>query len=188
MRKLFVGLATLALPCVAIAQDKLPAAPVDEVGVYYKVEGKWTELPPEVVNWQTGGVIKHAASLGVVKGDVNGKVRGGSSKTHTKQPIELLVYLPEGTSITEYQLLRFHTHSDSREFRTVTGGIFHESGGATRDMVDYTPKHIAQRTWTIDLTSLSPGEYGLLPPGMSDARSASAQLGKVYTFSIIKPE
>ena len=96
--------------------------------------------------------------------------------------------MTEGTAITEYQLIRFRTHSDSREFRTVTGGVFHASGGSDRDVVEFASKHVAQRTWTISLANLTQGEYGLLPPGMSEARSASAQLGKVYTFSIPKPE
>jgi hypothetical protein len=154
------------------------------VGVYFQSDGKWVDVPPEVVNWKTGGVLKNVGTLGVVKGDVNGKIKSGTSRTHLLQPIELLVYAPDGTAITEYQLIKLRTHSDSREFRTVTGGVFHASGGAERDTLEFTSKHIAQRTWTIPLGDLKPGEYGLLPPGMGDARSASAQLGKIYSVSI----
>lgn len=171
-----------------IAGPTAASSPVDEVGVYFQQEGKWLDVPPEVVNWQTGGVLKKMGTMGIVKEDVNGKVKGGTCKTHLKQPVDLLVYAMEGASITEYQLIKFRTHSDSREFRTVTGGVFHESGGAQRDILEFTSKHIAQRTWTIHLANLAPGEYGLLPPGMSDARSASAQLGKIYSFCIAKSE
>jgi hypothetical protein len=188
MKRLVLAILSFLLPLCGFGQEKLGPSPVDEVGVYFQQDGKWTELPPEVVNWKTGGVIKSMSTMGVVKGDVNGKVKGGSSKTHLKKPIELLVYAPEGTSITEYQLIKFRTHSDSREFRTVTGGVFHQSGGAERDTIDFTGKHIAQRTWTISLDTIAPGEYGLLPPGMGDARSASAQLGKIYSFSLPKAE
>jgi len=174
----------LVCPLCVFAQDKLGPPPVDEVGVYFQSDGKWVDLPPEVVNWKSGGVMKHVGTLGVVKGDVNGKIKNGTSKSHLRQPAELLVYTPEGTAITEYQLIKFRTHSDSREFRTVTGGVFHVSGGADRDTLDFTSKHIAQRTWTIPLGDLKPGEYGLLPPGLATSSSASAQLGKVYTFSI----
>jgi hypothetical protein len=166
------------------AQERLGPSPVDEVGVYYRMDGKWIDLPPEVVNWKSGGVVKSVSTLGVVKGDINGKLHGGSSKTRLGQPIELLVHSTEGTAITEYQLIRLHTHSSSREFRTVTGGVFHVSGGTERDTMEFVSKHIAQRTWTIPLSNLKPGEYGLLPPGISESRSASAQLGKMYTFSI----
>jgi hypothetical protein len=66
----------------------------------------------------------------------------------------------------------------------VTGGVLHVSGGADRDTLDFTPKHIAQRTWTIPLGDLKPGKYGFLPPGLAASSSASAQLGKIYSFSI----
>jgi hypothetical protein len=49
--------------------------------------------------------------------------------------IEFIVIAAEGVSISEYQLLKLNQHSDNREFRTVTGGVFHAKGGATRDMV-----------------------------------------------------
>jgi hypothetical protein len=176
----------LALVCSVSAQEKLGPPPVDEVGVYFQKDNQWIDLAPEVVNWKTGGVLKSVGTLGVVKHDVNGKLHGGSSKTSLTQPIRLLVYAPEGTAITEYQLIKLHTHSSSREFRTVTGGVFHVSGGTERDTLEFEGKHIAQRTWAIALGNLMSGEYGLLPPGIYESRSASSQLGKMYTFSIAK--
>ena len=95
---------------------------------------------PEVVNWKTGGVVKSISTLGVVKGDVNGKINGPTGKQRLKTSAELLVYLPEEREITEYQLIKLHTHSDSREFRTVTGGVFHVSGGSNRELVNFDPK------------------------------------------------
>jgi len=75
------------------------------------------------------------------------------------------------------------THSNGREFRTVTGEIFHVSGGSNPDDLPFDSQHIATRTWTITLDGLPLGEYGLLPPGAIGARSASAPLGKMYTFT-----
>jgi hypothetical protein len=166
------------------AQQKLPASPVEEVGVYHEQSSEWVEMMPEVVNWKTGGAVKSLATAGIVKGDVNGHLKGSSSRTPLSLPARLLVYCPEGTAITEYQLIRMHEHAKAREFRTVTGGIFHVSGGAMRDTLEFGSAHIAKRTYTIDLTALPAGEYGLLSPGASMASSASAQLGKMYTFSI----
>lgn len=158
---------------------------VDEVGVYYRsTTGDWIQMMPEVVNWKTGGVLKSLGTAGILKGDVNGIIRGDVGRLKIEGPVALLVYCPEGTEITEYQLIRLHQHSDSREFRTVTGGVFHVSGGAQRDTIDFDSKHVAQRTWTINIGSLSRGQYGILPPGLSSARSAGSQLGKMYTFSI----
>ena len=50
-----------------------------EIGVYVALNGVMTELQPEIVNWQTGGGIKTHATLGIVKGDVNGKIPGPCS-------------------------------------------------------------------------------------------------------------
>lgn len=181
----FIALAACVLfAVVCYAQEKLPPSPVDDVGVYYWKDGKWEDLSPEVVNWKTGGVFKSVASFWVVKGDVNGELKGKASKTELNLPTELLVHTLEGAAISEYQLIRLHDHSSSREFRTVTGGVLHVSGGSERDTLEYESKHIAQRTWTIPLDNLKPGEYGLLPPGVMESRSPSAQLGKMYTFSV----
>jgi hypothetical protein len=162
------------------------AGPVNEVGVYFKKGGTWMDMEPEVVNFKTGGVLKSLATEGIVKGDVNGHIKGAHSKTDATTPMELLIYVPEGVAATEYQLLHLREQSDSREFRTVTGGVFHKSGGATRDAIDFDAKKIAPRTYSITLSDLKAGEYGLLPPASSDATGSSGRLGKLYTFHIIE--
>jgi hypothetical protein len=153
-----------------------------EVGVYLVRNGKLTEVQPEIVNWQTGGVLKHTATLGIVKGDKNGKVMRSKSPTQTTYPLEFLIKTVEGTSVEEYQLLRLHEKSNRREFRSVTGGILHVSGGAQRDDVAFQPEKIANRTWKIVMGDLPNGEYGFLPPGV-DSASISAS-GKMYTFGV----
>jgi len=52
-----------------------------------------------LVNWKTGGVVKSVATIGIVKGDVNGRLRNGRSRLGIPKPIRLLVYTPEGTQI-----------------------------------------------------------------------------------------
>ncbi len=114
-----------------------------EIGVYFKLAGNWQELEPEVISFKTGGVLKSIGTYGIVKGDINGHIKGAQSKTALKTPVEIMIYTPEGVGATEYQLLHLHTQSDSREFRTVTGGVFHKSGGATRDAIEFEAKKIA---------------------------------------------
>src|SRR5450759_3064920 len=104
------------------AAPKAAPGPVNEVGVYYLKNDAWADLAPEVVNFKTGGVLKTIGTAGIVKGDVNGHLNGGHSRTARKSPVTLLVYTPEGVAIREYQLLRLRENKDSREFRTVTGG------------------------------------------------------------------
>jgi len=115
---------------------------------------------------------------------VNGHIPGKSAKNVLTFPVTLAVYVPEGVDIAEYQLLRLRVQSNSREFRSVTGGVFHASGGATRDNLQFQSKKIAPRVYEIVLDqSLGRGEYGLIPPG-SYTSSNMASGGKIYSISV----
>ncbi|HUD57761.1 MAG TPA: hypothetical protein VMR02_21210 [Terracidiphilus sp.] len=168
----------------APASNGLPAG-IDEIGVYYKNKsGAWVALMPEVVNFKTGGVMKSIASAGIVKGDVNGHIVGPKAKMVLTFPVVLAVYAPEGVAITEYQLLRLHPNSDSREFRSVTGGVMHVSGGATRDLIDFQSDKLAPRVYQITMQStLGKGEFGLLPPGAYGSSNMGSS-GKIYSMSV----
>jgi len=160
---------------------------IDDVGAYYKDKnGAWIALMPEVVNFKTGGVMKSIASAGIVKGDINGHIQGREAKLKLTFPVVLAVYVPEGTDITEYQLLHLRPNSDSREFRSVTGGVMHVSGGVKRDLIDYQPEKLAPRVYEITLDpSLGRGEYGLLPPGAFGSSNMGSS-GKIYSMSIVE--
>jgi hypothetical protein len=162
-----------------------PGTPTD-MGVYYKKNDKWEEMLPELVNWRTGGVLKGIASHGIVKGDVNGRINGPNSRNLVKTPLEFLVIAAEGVAITEYQLLRLRPQKDAREFRVTTGGVFHASGGAMRDVVPFEGKKIVSRTFALTLPNLGAGEYGFLPPGAIGSTHASGSLGKMYTFRLLE--
>lgn len=179
------GGAAPAAPAPSAPAANTPG-PVNEVGVYYKKADNWVDLPPEVVNFKTGGVLKSIGTAGIVKGDVNGHVNGPHSQSAVKSPVGLLVYTQEGVAITEYQLLRLRDNKDSREFRTVTGGVMHVSGGATRDLVPFENRKIAPRTYEIVLPNLGIGEYGLLPPAGGDSTSSSGRIGKIYSFRLLE--
>jgi hypothetical protein len=158
---------------------------VDEVGIYFKdKDQKWVEMMPEVVNWKTGGFLKTIATDGIVKGDVNGHVEGKNSRNTLNTPLDFLIYAPEGIAVTEYQLLRLHESGNSREFRSVTGGVIHASGGAKRDEVEFEAKKIAPRMYEIVIAhGLKNGDYGFLPPGaLSSSNMASS--GKIFSFHV----
>jgi hypothetical protein len=179
------GVSTTPAPA-APAASALPAE-IDEVGVYYKDKsGKWVALMPEVVNFKKGGAMKKFMSQGIVKEDTNGHIEGKTAKTQVTLPVVFAVYVPEGTAITEYQLVRLHQQSSSREFRSVTGGVIHESGGAKRDLVEFQSQKIAPRLYQVSLeSSAGKGEYGIIPPG-SYASSNMASGGKIYSVSVIE--
>jgi hypothetical protein len=172
----------------AIGVSAIPAG-VDSVGVYYQdPSGAWQEVPAEVVNFKTGGALKHIASVGIVKGDMNGDIGGNRSRLVLKFPASFILYVPEGVSPGEYQLLRLRVNADNREFRSVTGGVVHESGGATSASVDFSSKKLAPRVYQISVgPEVGKGEYGFLPPQDSGSGKSMAASGKIYTFSLIAP-
>jgi|SRR5579863_4664918 len=158
-----------------------------DIGVYYKLKNVWTLIPSESVNWKTGGVLKSIASQGIVKGDVNGHLNGKQSATELRTPMEILIKAPEGVEATDYQLVHMHVNSDNREFRTKTGGVFHSSGGATKDSVQFQQTRIAKHVYTVTLPDklASGGEYGFLAPGLTNS-TASGSTGKAYTFHFLE--
>lgn len=163
---------------------RLAQGPARDIGVYFNHKGAWEIVPPEVVDWKSGGALKSHFTLGVVKGDINGEIHGGHSQTTVTLPATFLIVVPEGAYITEYQLIHLHDHGKGREFRTVTGGVFHVSGGATRDMLPFKSKAVGDRTFQVTLSSLKKGEYGFLPAASSPTRQQMATAGAMYTFRV----
>lgn len=164
------------------------ASPYDDmdIGVYYDVKGSWTLVASEPVNWKTGGVLKSLATDGIVKGDVNGRIGGPNSATKVTNPVSFLIRTPDGVEATDFQLVHLHQKADAREFRTVTGGVFHASGGSQRDAVRFDQVRVAKQTYKVTLPAdLAPGEYGFLAPGLTGS-SASGSTGKAYTFHLLE--
>jgi hypothetical protein len=164
----------------------------DEVGVYQVLKGKLVAIEPEIVNWRTGGVVKNAVTLGLDKGHVNGTVAGPHSPVVVPStplgmagPVQFYIRCLEGNSASEYQLLHFWQKVDRREFRSVTGGVLHASGGASNNVIEFKFEKIAPHTYKVELPAVSIGEYGFLAPGAA-ASSDLASRGKIYTFRIIE--
>jgi len=164
------------------APRPIELSPVNEIGVYYKdAHGNWIAMDSEIVHVNSGGFIKNTISDGIIKTDRNGVVDGPESKLLLPRPIEFLIYTPDGVTASEYEMVAFRLHAKTREFRIMTGGVIHSTGGAKRDDVPFTPVKIAPRTWTFTLGQDTPGaEYGILPPGTGNVTNG----GKIYTFAI----
>ncbi len=170
----------------AAANGAAPAAAnpdvPDDMGVYLRERSKLVEVTPEVVGWKTGGMLKSMATYGLSKGHVNGTVQGPKSALQVGTDAEFIIKCPEGTAITEYQLLRLDMKGDRREFRAMTGGIIHASGGAEKNAEKFDYEKVAPRVFKLKLPPLKKGEYGILPPGSTSGNVASS--GKLYTFGI----
>jgi hypothetical protein len=175
-----------AAPPAASAAAPAPANPdiPDDIGVYIRVRGKLVDVTPEVVGWKSGGFLKSMASQGFTKGHVNGTIRGPKSALQVGTDAEFVIKCPEGTAVTEYQLLRLDMKGDRREFRALTGGIIHQSGGAEKNAEKFDYEKIAPRVFKIKLPPLKKGEFGILPPGSTSGNISSS--GKLYTFGIIE--
>ncbi len=171
---------------ITIAAPPPPLPGVTDVGVYFKDKsGQWVNLESENVNFKTGGVLKSVFTDGIVKQDLNGHLTGPTSKLKLNTPVEFAIFALEGQNAGNYQLLHLHPHKDGREFRSMTGGVFHQSSGAERDTVEFQSKRVAPRTYILTISGpLAPGEYGFLPPMTMNTGKNLASSGEMYTFTL----
>lgn len=161
------------------------APALDEIGVYYKDKsGDWVPLKTEKVVFKSSGWLKNTVSYGIVKQDMNGHLEGEKSPLALATGVQLLIFAPPGTDAAEYDFLRLQQKKNAREFRTLTGGVFHSESGTARNELDFHPEKIAPRMYTFTVPQdIQKGEYGVLPPGASNQRGF-ADTGKIFTFSI----
>lgn len=164
------------------AMQPLVIAEVTEPGVYYEdAQGRWQLMETEIVHIKSGGFIKSHLTNGIIREDRNGVVSGREAKLLLPRPIQFMIYTPESVTGNEYEVLRFRLNSKDREFRTLTGGVFHSTGGAERDEQPFKPVLTAPHTYTFTISTDTPGgEYGILPPGTGNVTNG----GKIYTFAI----
>ena len=180
------GLADRDAETSPAAVNTAPLAPgIDEIGAYYKdKDGQWQPLRTERVQFRSSGWLKNAASDGLIKQDENGHLEGPKSSLVLPTGVQILLYTPVGTQAEEYDFIRFHEHSGSRDFRVKTGGLFHSETGSQRDEIEFKPKKIARDMFVFTVPAdIEKGEYGVLPPGSSNVPGL-ANAGKIFTFSI----
>ena len=169
----------LSSPAVTLAAP----ADVSEIGVYYKDrDGRWVLMETEKVFARSSGWIKNTLSNGIIKQDMNGMVHGPLAKLELHRPVEFLIYAPESVSAGEYTLLNFRLNGKDREFRTLTGGVFHSESGPKDDEIQFQATRTAPRTYIfkLDDKAVGGGEYGILPPGTGNVTNG----GKIYTFAL----
>jgi hypothetical protein len=64
---------------------------------------------------------------------LNGHVKGAESPTKLTTGNSILIFMPVTYSANDYILVKLHQNPNNREFRAMTGGVFHSSGGTTKD-------------------------------------------------------
>ena len=175
------GPAANPAPATAPAVEASSSIPT-EIGVYVKTSDGYTEVDPELVTWRTGGLLKSVVTMGISGGHVNGAISKGTSPLAVPADVEFLVITPEGTSITEYQLLRLDAKGSRREFRALSSGLGNSRSGTDKNQVPFEGRRLRPRVFQVALTNLKPGEYALLP-AFTSTNSAGAS-GKAYTFTV----
>ena len=165
---------------------------VDNIGAYYKDSGgNWQPLPAEVVIFQSGGLVKHVASAGLVKEDLNGLVGGMRSRLVVSTPVTFILHVAQGRTASDYELIHLHVVSNNRQFQSVAGGLIHDSSTSSlRDEIDFSSKQIGPSAFQIVLNNgLGDGEFGFLSPQDSGADTGSpktpASSGQIFTFAIV---
>jgi hypothetical protein len=180
-----------APPQPAAPPDFAPLPPgVDNIGAYYKdSNGNWQPLPAEVVIFQSGGLVKHVASAGLVKEDLNGLVGGMRSRLVVSTPVTFILHVPEGHTASDYELLHLHVVANNRQFQSVAGGL-QASSSSLRDEIDFSSKQIGPSEYQIVLNNgLGEGEFGFLAPQVTgsdpSAPKTAASSGQIFTFAIV---
>jgi hypothetical protein len=168
---------------------------VDNIGAYYKDSGgNWQPLPAEVVIFQSGGLVKHVASAGLVKEDLNGLVGGMRSRLVVSTPVTFILQVPPGRTASDYELVHLHVVSNNRQFQSVAGGLIHDSSTSLRDEIDFSSKQIGPSAYEIVLNNgLGDGEFGFLAPEGTGAGTGAdagspktpASSGQIFTFAIV---
>lgn len=178
---------TPAPPPVTSTGPSLPSG-IDSIGLYYQgKDGSWQEVISYIVSWDSGGAIQ-SFTKHMLKGNNKGQVEGDTSRLKIALPAKFLLYVPEGDSPGEYQLVRFRIRiaGGNREFSLMVRKPNSKYPDAPlRDTVDFDAKKIAPRLYEIDLgRELGKGEYGFLQPTDAGSTEKGARLGKIYTFSV----
>lgn len=172
-------------PHVAAATlTPVPSGLPTEDGVYYKKQGVYTEIEPQVAKFRMG-MLKMMATGGMLKTNVKARVDGTRSATSVVSPLEFVIVLPDGVGLAEFQLLRLIEKSNYREFSTTTGGLLQSSNGVSPDAIKFDGRKIAPRTFAVTLPAgLQAGEYGFLPPRGALESNSVESTGRIYAFHI----
>ena len=160
---------------------------INGIGIFCQdTTGQWQTLPGEVVIFESGGLIKHVATGGLVHEDLNGVIGGMRSRFVVSTPAALILQLPNGRTPNDYELLRLHPSGNNRRFQSIAGGMRHETAGAVRDEVPFASRKIGPSTYQVILNSdLGDGEFGFLETQDSATETAPPASGKIYTFAIV---
>jgi hypothetical protein len=176
-----------------------PSLPPPEVGVYWKNANAFILIDGQAISQaKVGGKAGSMFSYGLRNEHWDAYLNGPQSKNviNDRQPIFYL-YVPDGTSSSDFVLISLEKKGDRREFQIGSfGGITGGKSGVKRDKeVAFTAEHAGIRTYKIKLdVAMKPGEYAffmgtgqqatMAGGSTGGARSGGAAAGRIYDFRI----
>jgi hypothetical protein len=189
--------APVLVAATAISND--PNLPPPEVGVYWKNANAFVLVEGQAISQtKVGGKAGSMFTYGMRNEHWDAFLNGPQSKNviNDRMPVFYL-YVPDGSSSSDFVLISLEKKGDRREFQIGSfGGITGGKSGVKRDKeVAFTAEHAGIRTYKIKLAAaMKPGEYAFfmgtgqqstMAGGSSGgARSGGAAAGRVYDFRI----
>jgi hypothetical protein len=199
--KVMINPAPPAAPVVVAATpiSNDPNLPPPEVGVYWKNGNAFVYVEGQAISQaKVGGKAGSMFTYGMRNEHWDAFLNGPRSKNiiNESQPVFYL-YVPDGTSASDYVLISLEKKGDRREFQIGSfGGMTGGKSGVKRDKeIAFTVEHAGIRTYKIKPNvPMKPGEYAFfmgtgqqatMAGGSSGgARSGGAAAGRVYDFRI----
>jgi hypothetical protein len=189
--------APVVVAATPISND--PNLPPPEVGVYWKNGNAFIFVEGQAISQaKVGGKAGSMFTYGMRNEHWDAFLNGPRSKNviNESQPVFYL-YVPDGTSASDYVLISLEKKGDRREFQIGSfGGMTGGKSGVKRDKeIAFTVEHAGIRTYKIKPNlPMKPGEYAFfmgtgqqatMAGGSSGgARSGGAATGRVYDFRI----
>jgi hypothetical protein len=192
-----------AAPAVIVAASAPmtldPNLPPPEVGIYWKDGANFMLVQGRTVTQaKVGGRAGAFFTNGMRSEHWDATIEGPTSQNRLKDrhPV-FYFYVADGTTASDYVLIKLEKKSDHREFQVGSfGGVTGGKSGVKRDKeISFKAEHVAIRTYRITLDAdLKPGEYGffmgtgaqatMAGGGRGSARSGGSASGRIYDFTI----
>ena len=198
--KVMINPAPPAAPVVVAAAPMTndPNLPPPEVGVYWKNGNAFTRIEGQAISQaKVGGKAGSMFTYGMRGEHWDAYLNGPESKNVVNDRLPVFyLYVPDGGSAADFNLIILEKKGDRREFQIGSfGGVTGGKSGVKRDKeIAFTAEHAGIRTYKLKLdVAMKPGEYAFfmgtgqqtnMAGASGSARSGGAAAGRVYDFKI----
>jgi hypothetical protein len=173
-----------------------PNLPPPEIGVYWKDGGRFVLMEGQALSQaKIGGRAGAMFTYGIRGLHWDAYVNGPTSRHIVKErrPV-FYIYVPDGTSSSDYSLMKLNKKGDRREFQigSLSGMMGGGKAGVKRDKeLSFQAEHVGIRTYKVILDQdLKPGEYaffmatGQQVGATGGEGTGGAATGRIYDFSL----